>query len=356
MADVAVLGGGNGGQALAGSLASRGHSVRLYCRQPERLGRVVVDRTIEGVGVENWRARLAGVTDDLEVALATAEIVFLATTADAHGTLARQLAPLLRDGQILVLNPGRTGGALEVVHVLGKYGSARVLVAEAQSLLYACRAELPGRVRLIGRKARVPLATLPAADLDGVMARLRPLFDCFVPASSVLETSFANMGAVLHPVVAILNTGTIERGEKVHFYRDVSDRVAEMVMRVDAERLAVAQAYGLGLDTVQAWMLKAYPQTRAHSLAEQMRTSPAYAEILAPGRIESRLLTEDVPTGLVPFESFGRVAGVPVPIMSSLIELASGLLGRDLRAQGRTLEQMGLRDMSVRDIVDMVRR
>jgi len=38
--------------------------------------------------------------------------------AFAHAFIAEECAPYLRDGQIVVLNPGRTGGALEFRHVL----------------------------------------------------------------------------------------------------------------------------------------------------------------------------------------------------------------------------------------------
>ena len=350
MSAIAVLGGGNGGQALAGSLASRGMSVRLYARNLDRLGEVAHLRRIRGYGVESWEGQLSVVTDDLAEAVAGAEVVLVVTTADAHGELAARLAPLLRSGQLVVLNPGRTGGVLAFREVLRQCGSAPVVVAEAQSLVYACRLERPGFVKLIGRKARVPLATWPAADLDVALARLHPLFDCFHPARSVLETGFANMGAVLHPSITLLNAGTIDRGQRFFFYHEVTERIAGLVARLDEERLSLGRAYGLQLDSLQAWMLKAYPQTHALTLAEQMRTSPSYYDILAPGQLDSRLLTEDIPTGLVPFEEFAAAAGLTLPVTRALIDLSSAILGRDFRAGGRTLASMGLAGLSAGEI------
>ncbi|NMG64454.1 NADP transhydrogenase subunit alpha [Azoarcus indigens] len=347
---VAVLGAGNGGQALAGSLASRGFEVCLYARNLEKLGEVRHSRLIRGYGVESWLASLAVVTDSLEFALGAADVIFVVTTADAHGELAVQMAPYLRHGQLVVLSPGRTGGVLEFRQALRQHCQAEVCVAEAQSLIYACRLEGPGRVKLIGRKERVLLGTWPAERAVTAVERIKPLFDCFQPARNLLETGLANMGAVLHPSITLLNAGTIDRGQRFFFYQDVTERIADLVARLDAERIGLGRAYGLELDSLQEWMLKAYPQTHAVSLAEQMRTSPSYYDILAPGLLDSRLLSEDVPTGLVPFEELARAAGMELPLTRALVDLASAILGRDFRRSGRTLKRMGLEGMSALDI------
>ena len=39
-------------------------------------------------------------------------------------------------------------------------------------------------------------------------------------------------------------------------------------------------------------------------------------------------------------ESLGHVLGIPVPVCTSLIEIASAALGTDFRADGRTLERL----------------
>jgi len=61
-----------------------------------------------------------------------------------------------------------------------------------------------------------------------------------------------------------------------------------------------------------------------------------------PLGFEHRYLTEDVEIGLVLWSSLGRELGVPTPLSDALIALAGTVLGRDLRATGRTLESLGL--------------
>lgn len=66
-------------------------------------------------------------------------------------------------------------------------------------------------------------------------------------------------------------------------------------------------------------------------------------------------LTEDVPFGLVPIEDMGRLAGVDMPICTSLITLANNLLGRDFRAIGQTLTSIGLGDLTVPELKKFVK-
>ena len=88
----------------------------------------------------------------------------MVTTTDAHSTIARQCAPYLRDGQIILLNPGHVGGALEVRHILLEElaCSARVIIAETGDLMFACRmvqeGEILSLIHISGSIARLPRA------------------------------------------------------------------------------------------------------------------------------------------------------------------------------------------------------
>jgi opine dehydrogenase len=59
---------------------------------------------------------------------------------------------------------------------------------------------------------------------------------------------------------------------------------------------------------------------------------------------------EDVPCGLVAMSGLGHAAGVGTPVIDGLIALSSAMLRRDLRAEGRTLERLGLAGKSVAEI------
>lgn len=347
----AVVGAGNGGLAMAGHLAHLGYDVRLYNRNAERLrpvraaGGIRLEGALRGFG----RVRVAGA--DPEKALADADAVMVVVPASGHRQVARLLARHLRDGQVIVLHPGRTLGAIEFDHALRTSGcEADVTVAEAQTLLYASRVVGPATVRVFQVKRRVPLAALPARRTPEVLERVRRALPMFEAAPNVLKTGLENIGAVFHPGPALLNLARIEDGVPFEYYRNgVTPAVARVLKAVDAERLEVARA--LGIDAVSAleWLEGAYG-VRGGDLGAAIRANPAYRGIPAPSGLDTRYLGEDVPTGLVPLASLGEFLEVPTPVINSLITLASLATGTDYRASGRTLERVGLAGMSLDDI------
>src|SRR5947209_5539971 len=131
---VAVLGAGHGGMALAADLARHGHRVALWNRSPER---IVAVRERGGIrltlpGATRVDAPIAVATCSMAGALADAEVVLVAVPASGHVDIARSAAPHVRDGQTVLLLPGRTGGALEFRRVLAQAGCrADVLLGEA---------------------------------------------------------------------------------------------------------------------------------------------------------------------------------------------------------------------------------
>jgi opine dehydrogenase len=348
---IAIIGAGNGGQAMAGHFALLGHEVRLYNRSLQKLGVLAHHRTVHLTEAVQGEVQLALVSDALPVVLHGAELVMVTTTADAHRELALRMAPHLRPGQQVVLNPGRTLGALEFATALRSAGAQGVQVAEAQSLIYACRAEAPGKVRVIGVKDRVMLAAYPSRDTDVVLATLNSIHPCFIKAPHVLATSLENIGAIFHPPVILFNAAAIERGNLFYFYQDMTPAVADFIQALDAERLAVGAAYGQELRSVSEWVSYAYTGIQGDTLLEKMRSNPAYHKIQAPTTLHSRLLLEDVPTGIMPMAELGALAAVPTPLLNSVHHMAQGLLGIDFSTTGRTLHNLGLDGRSVQDLL-----
>lgn len=349
---IAIIGAGNGGQAFAGHLASIGFKVRLYDRDFSKVGQLNATKKIILKGSFQLEGRIEFASSNIQEVICGAEIILVATTATAHRLLADQMAPLLSEGQIIVLNPGRTCGALEFRNTLEEAGlSTRVYVAEAQTLVYACRLVENGIVNIIGVKDKVLLSAYPASDTPHVLKALKPIFPCFYAAKNVLQTSFENVGAMFHPTVVLFNEAAIERGESFFFYRDMTDGLARIIEEADRERIAVAAAYGVSPITAYDWVSYAYNGVKGRNLCERMQNNPAYYEILAPTTIDCRQITEDIPTGIIPFAELGKAAGVPTPLFDSLIAICSILHKKDYRKEGRTLKRLGLDGLSAEEIV-----
>ncbi len=350
----AVLGAGHGGLALAGYLALAGAPVCLWNRSPGPLQGVA---TQGGIILNGSRTRPLRVTSSLAAAVQGVDVVLVALPASAHREVARACAPYLADDQVILLVPGRTGGALEFRRELRRHGClADVTVGEAQTFPFASRAIGPGMANILGIKRGVPVAALPSSRTPLLLERCLPLLPMLTPATSVLHTSFENMGAMLHPVITLLNAGRIEgAGGSFRFYTDgLTSAVAAVLAAADAERCAVARAYGVPARTLQEWLADAYGGHEA-DLRRAVIRNPAYQEIMAPTAIDHRYLREDVPTGLVPLAELGGAAGVACPTLEGLISLTGALLGCDYRMNGRNLAALGLQGVDpaeIRLIVD----
>ncbi|MGE5140593.1 MAG: NAD/NADP octopine/nopaline dehydrogenase family protein, partial [Rudaea sp.] len=353
---IAVLGAGNGAHAFAGDLAMRGYPVRVYNKFADEIAALQSARGVTSEGVIEGFGALELVTTEIAPVLDGAEFILVVVPATAHAFMAEVCAPHLQDGQVIVLNPGRTGGALEFHNVLERLGvTARVLVAEAQTLLYTCRISGPARVRISSVKHRVSLGAFPARDTAQVLAQLSPLYPQFVAAADVLETGLDNIGAMIHPTTTVLSVGRIESGVPFMFYRDMTPAIVRLIEAVDAERLAVAKAYGVHAQSACEWLARSYDGITGDTLYDRIQSNVAYKGILAPQTINTRYLWEDVPTGLVPIVALGRTAHLELPASQGVVNLACALLGRDLASEGRNARQLGIEGLSIAQIKAKVR-
>jgi opine dehydrogenase len=341
--DFAVIGAGNGGQSFAGHLALLGFSVRLWDVEKEKVEALKRTHRIALSGAVQGEATIPLITDEIGEAVRDADVIMVVIPTVYQGSVARLAAPFLRDGQVVVLHPGATGGALECRTAIREAGSrATVTVAETDTLLYACRSPKAGEAIVYGVKERVNVASLPAADAQRVAEILHVAFPQYIPASSVLFTSLNNGNAMMHPAPTLLNAGRVESQSPFEYYSEgITPAVAKVVEGIDAERLAVADALGVPVPSIAEWYTLCYG-VHGQDLHEKVQQVVAYRGIKGPTTLNTRYLFEDIPTGLVPLSFLGRALGVATPLMEAVITLGDALLVRDFRREGRTLEKLGL--------------
>lgn len=354
---IAVLGAGNGGITMAVHLTLLGHEVSLYDKYEEAVNAFLRSKQIRLEGILGEQTvHIANVTTHLPEALVGAQMIMIVTPAYAHRELAEKLAPLLSPHLPVVLHPGRTGGALECRHVISNLQKKPCPpIAEAQTLLYACRKTGPASVALYGIKQEVDFAVLPADETPKVASLLCSIFPQFKPVHSVLETSLLNIGAIFHPAPTILNAGWIEttRGRFQHYIEGISTSVARVLEALDGERMKVAETLGIFSKSTVKWLKDVYGVEGA-DLYKAIQANSVYRGIQAPPSLDTRYITEDVPMSLVPLTELARLAGVETPAMDAVITLATLLHGRDYRTEGRTLERMGLSGFSVEELKQFV--
>ena len=351
---VAIIGAGNGGAAFAAHMTLCGEEVRLTDLFPEVLKDIKKAGTILLKYREVTRSvQPSLVTEDVAEAIRGAKLIMVITPAFTHRMIAKACAGYFEDDQVIVLNPGRTAGALEFSQVLRANGCSRdVVVAETQTLVYSCRRlSQEAAVEVYGIKNKVDISALPGDRMGYVLRLLRNSYPQFTPVDSTLTTGLANIGCIFHPAPILLNTGRVETGKEsfLYYIEGISPSVAKVAESIDRERLAVAAAYGVTVPSAFQWLDESYEVT-GDTLYERIQSNEAYSDIVAPRSINARYITDDVPNGLIPIAELGKVVGVKTPIMDAIITLADTLFERDFSKEGRTLASLGLEGASKEEI------
>jgi opine dehydrogenase len=354
-----VIGAGNGGKAMAAHLAIMGQDVTLFNRTYVHIEVIAQRGGIEleappggshGFGVINK------VTDDIQEALSDAEVIMVVVPSSGHADIAQRVAPYLQDGQIIILHPGRTCGAIEFRTVLNRFNcQADVILAETETFIYTSRSEGPSQAKIFRIKESVPLAALPARDTPQVLSAIQHVYPQFIDGINVLQTGLNNMGAVFHPALTILNAGRIEatHGDFQFYVDGVTPSVAKVLEIIDRERVTIASSLGIRSRTAMEWLQTAY-NVQGDSLYDAIQSQTGYFGINAPSSLNHRYISEDLPMSLVPIAALGERYGVSVNGINSLIRLGCILHSTDYWRKGRTLDKLGIKDLSVSELTRYV--
>jgi len=347
---IAILGAGNGGCAAAADLTLRGFEVRLFSRSDQTLLPIMKQGGV--TLIEGERERFAGlffVSPLIIPVVNGADLIIVAAPSVAHEYLATSLAPHLKDGQIILLNPGHTGGSFHFTHLLRSLGfKADLRLCETVTLTYICRMQAPARVEVYRRTTNLRCAAFPAKHTMELVENISAVYPNIVAAENVIATGFSNINAIMHPAGMLGNAGWIEktRGEFLYYREGITPAIAAWIEAVDRERLKILEAFDIQplrfIDIFHRSGLTSDEARASGSVYRAINESEPNRSIKSPASLDHRYIKEDVAYGLVPMSEIGRLFGVETPVMDALITLASAALGVDFRAQGLTLEKMGL--------------
>lgn len=356
---ITVIGAGHGGKAMAAHLAIMGAEVTLYNRTWKNI-ELIHERggvQLNGVAGSYGFGEFVFVTSSIREAVKASKIIMVVVPAFAHASLAKNMSEYLEDGQIIVLNPGRTFGAIEFRKVLSENGcQADVIVAETQTFIYASRSVGPTEAYIHRVKDAVLLAAFPAEGTPKVLEAINPYYPQFVDGKTVLHTGLDNIGAVFHPTITLFNSGWIEAtAGNFQFYIDgVTPSVAKVVEAIDRERVRIGTSLGIELRSAREWLKMAY-DADGEDLFEAIQNQEGYRGINAPLTLNHRYINEDIPMSLVPMASLGHQLGIKVRGMESIIRLACIIRKKDYWKTGRTVQSLGLSHQAPLELLSMVK-
>lgn len=351
-----VIGAGNGGMAMAGYLAMIGCNVNLYNRTLEHIFPLMNNPVISLTGAEVGVGKLNLVTNKIRQAIENVHIIMVTVPAMGHYDIAKEMAPYLKEGQIVVLNPGRTGGALEVYSTIRKYGCDKdIIVAEAQTFIYACRAMSSNSAHIFKVKKEVTLSSIPSNKTNYVIELLNHAYPQFTPAKDVLETSINNYGAIFHPAPSLLNSGLIERGAPFEYYTEgITPTIGKVLEKMDAERMLIGKKLKVNTLSAKDWLYESYG-AKGRNLYDTIQNNPAYKGLGSPKGLNIRYIYEDVPYSLVPMASIGRTLNIPTPTMDLIIGLSELLTGKEFNLTGRNIAKLGLEGFNVDEMHEIAK-
>jgi opine dehydrogenase len=334
---------GTGGVALASAawlLRSSHHQVALWSLSG-RGTEALREAPLQTTGLFEAQLRVP-VADSATVLAAQADVLLIAAPVTNHRAIADALVPHLRDGQTVIVSSMSSLSALYLFEAARRHGKD-VTVASFGTTVFTARRDGPASVRVMTRRGTLGVSALPCTRLPEVLALCQALFgDGFTAQDNVLVSALSNVNPISHGPLALYNWTRIERAEPWPQYHYMTPRVSAVIERLDAERLALARAFGLKLHSLEEHFARSF-NTTASGIAQ------IAAELHAkrggppgPTDMATRFVVEDVPYGLVFAAALARMAGVPCAATQTMIDSASLIAGRDFAGENELIEPLGL--------------
>jgi opine dehydrogenase len=354
--NIAVLGSGNGGCAVAFDCAQHGHHVRMFDFEifPDHIRGVNDVGGIYAEGELKGFAPIQYAGHDIEEALSEAEMIIAVGPAYSTLPFAKACKPHLRKGQMILICPGSCAGSLEFKIGAGlALNNPGIIVAETSTLPYAVRMIGPARINVFLKlKGGLFVAAIPANDTSKVVDTLARIYPALAPAKNILQTSLQNGNPVIHPTVSLLNAALIERTQgDFYFYEEgVTSAVGRLLKAIDQERIAIGKQLDIEvIPEPQIGQMQGYMKEMTYDRG--YAEAPGFRGIKAQKNLNHRYIHEDVGYGLVFWYKLGEQVGIDTPNIAAVIQLASTLMGCDYLSDApRTMETLGLSEYSVDEL------
>ncbi|MCX8998310.1 NAD/NADP octopine/nopaline dehydrogenase family protein [Rhizobiaceae bacterium BDR2-2] len=343
---IAILGAGAIAFGMAAFLAKAGHQPVLWSPSGGRARKLADGAPLTATGAVEFSGPVA-VAGDCGEAVSGADVVVVALPANGHRMVFDAALPHLKSGQPVIVSSHSSFGALYLSKRLAARGISLPVVVWGTTLLTGRQQPDGTSVTVNTVRQKIDVATVPKSAAAQGKALCTELFgDRFVERDGLLAISLSNLNPQNHLGIALLNLTRMEKGEKWGQGEHVTPAVGQLIEALDAERLRIAESFGLSVRTVREHFSLSFhvPMGTVSEMNQQMHSEGRGG--FGPATADSRYIYEDVPFGLVPTSLLGRIAGHPAVLHEAGTSLFSAAMNRDLAADNDLLPDLGLADLS----------
>lgn len=338
---VAIIGAGAIGCASAAYLQARGRRVAMWSPNGTRMQRKgnTARFSCGGALSATVNVALLQTADDL----AAFESILICLPGNAYTDVLAPLASHWRNGQTLIVSGSLSLCPLWLAEDANTRGKAIQAVGWGTTATTA-HFHGDGTLHVNPLRNRIDLAAIDGGSRAEPAVQLcqQLLGPRFVAADNLLAPTLANINPIAHAAEVIPNLTRMERGEVWSLFEHFTPVVARLAEKLDRERLAIAEAFGLSLPSLQQHYGNSYhltPRALEEMAAEIHRNGMSPN---GPDRLEHRYVLEDAPFGLVFMEALARIAGVATPTLSASITLLETAYDRDFRAGNALVRTLSL--------------
>lgn len=367
MKNVTIIGAGNGGMTTAYHLSKNNFNVCIYDSEnfSTQIKAINESGGIKALDEEHGCSMILGgyekialATTNVKQAVNFSDVLIMVCPSFAQEIFFNDMLPYLKTGQTIVLMPGNYGGlALNKIKNNSIYKELDINFVDAISIPWACRIVEPGVITIMGIKEFLPVSIhcenkdANKEEIKNIIKDVMPIRLEFLQNPIIAGLENINFGG--HPLLTVLNMGLLENfNGNFNYYRDCcSTATANVAKKMDIERLSVGKAYGFSLRTELDAMNSLY-NSNYETVYDFNRDSVTHIKInSAPSSSQDRYISEDVPYLLVPCYWLAKKANINVPIIESCIHIACAYNDEDYFTTGRTLEKMGIGNLSMEEII-----
>lgn len=347
---IAIVGAGNAARSLACVLSSRGFYPHFLVRSPEKVKNLAERKSIKCIGKVEGDFSIVEATTEPAAMLDKCATIFVATTTGGYGEVAWRLAPHLREHHEVILFSSKFGGVCEFKTALGHRKEYPAIV-ETDSL-FASRIQDDDSVWIRGVKNWTLYSSWNKSQTGRNASIMKRFFPGLQEAENVVQRGLTDFGAFAHPITMIANMNNVARNTGFLFYYEgFTERTLVLLEQLEEEFRAIARAYETDIIPMKELLNRYYGCDTTGNLLQAMRTVPNYSVSKAPDTLDHRFIEEDVSSSLVPMQQLAAIAKVKTPIVDSIINMSTALLGRDFVNEGRTIAKLGWAGMSHAEIL-----